>query len=356
MKSPTIVRIAAALLLGAVCFGAQAAQRTFVASFGNDANPCTIASPCRTFGAAMALTDANGEVIVLDSAGYGPVTINQSVSIIAPDGVYAGVSVFAAQNGITVSGGAKVVLRGLTVNGQGGNEGIWVLGGTQIHVERCVISNMGDAGIRIEGGATINVSDSVIRSNAGRGVDILAGAAEVILSDTQVLNNGSHGIFAAAGALTLNRVLSAENGLVGLEVRPPAAATVHATVRDSIFSGNGDAGLFLAPQLAGSQARVIVERSSALRNTNAGFSVNTVGLGSGQLYVTGAVVTTPGFTGIVSSGAGATVILTGTTVTRNSTGLLQELSAVLNTCQDNKIFGNGTATSGSLTPLVGCTQ
>ena len=33
------------------------------------------------------------QVIVLDSAGYGPVTITQAVSIIAPAGVYAGVSV-----------------------------------------------------------------------------------------------------------------------------------------------------------------------------------------------------------------------------------------------------------------------
>ncbi|MEO8674060.1 MAG: hypothetical protein ABI569_00675, partial [Casimicrobiaceae bacterium] len=79
--------IAACLPLGA----AATAQRTFVASNGVDNPVCSIASPCRGFAAAVAATSAGGEVIVLDSAGYGTVTISQAVSIIAPAGVYAGV-------------------------------------------------------------------------------------------------------------------------------------------------------------------------------------------------------------------------------------------------------------------------
>src|SRR5260221_14720774 len=93
---------------------AHAAQRTFVASTGNDANPCTLAQPCRNFTAAIAQTSANGEVIVLDSAGYGTIVspITQSISIIAAPGVYAGISVFTG-DGITINGGSiKVVLRG----------------------------------------------------------------------------------------------------------------------------------------------------------------------------------------------------------------------------------------------------
>jgi hypothetical protein len=95
--SPTsrIARLALLLPLCCIATGAAAiAQRTFVASGGSDANPCTLASPCRSFGAAIAQTSSGGEVIVLDSAGYGPVVITQAVSIIAPTGVYAGVSVF----------------------------------------------------------------------------------------------------------------------------------------------------------------------------------------------------------------------------------------------------------------------
>jgi hypothetical protein len=45
------------------------AQRTFVAASGSDAFPCSLSQPCRSFAAAIANTDVNGEIVVLDSAG-----------------------------------------------------------------------------------------------------------------------------------------------------------------------------------------------------------------------------------------------------------------------------------------------
>ena len=56
-----------------------ARQRTFVASYGSDANLCIIAAPCRTFPPAVALTLNGGEVVVLDSGEFGSVTITQSI-------------------------------------------------------------------------------------------------------------------------------------------------------------------------------------------------------------------------------------------------------------------------------------
>jgi hypothetical protein len=73
--------------VGAAALANATAQRTFVASTGNDANNafnCSIVKPCRGFAAAVGVTASGGEVIVLDSAGYGAVMITQSVSIIAP--------------------------------------------------------------------------------------------------------------------------------------------------------------------------------------------------------------------------------------------------------------------------------
>lgn len=58
-------------------------QRSFVASTGSDGNPCTIGAPCRSFSAAIAQTSDGGEVILQDHAGYGPVTIATSVSLIS---------------------------------------------------------------------------------------------------------------------------------------------------------------------------------------------------------------------------------------------------------------------------------
>ena len=78
-------------LLAATDAALASAQRTFVASAGNDANPCSIVAPCHSFAAALAQTNTGGEIVALDSAGYAPVDIFGSVSIIAPAGVYAGI-------------------------------------------------------------------------------------------------------------------------------------------------------------------------------------------------------------------------------------------------------------------------
>src|SRR5437588_4826589 len=72
------------------------AQRSFVsAGSGSDSNPCTRSAPCRNFQAAIAQTVSGGEVVALDSGGYGPVTINQAITLVAPPGVYAGVTAFS---------------------------------------------------------------------------------------------------------------------------------------------------------------------------------------------------------------------------------------------------------------------
>ena len=69
-KFPSIYLIA--VLSALMVTPAQARPQTFVASYGNDANPCGRVSPCRLFAKAMTVIDPNGEVVVLDSAGYGP--------------------------------------------------------------------------------------------------------------------------------------------------------------------------------------------------------------------------------------------------------------------------------------------
>ena len=144
-------RIAALLAVGIIAaritVPAFAAQRTFVSTSGLDTSiSCALQAPCRGFTKALTLTDPGGEIIVLDSGGYGSVTINKNVSIISPSGVYAGVTVFVATDGITVAPpAAKVALRGLSINGQGGNNGIRVQSG-EVNIESTVISNVGAAG------------------------------------------------------------------------------------------------------------------------------------------------------------------------------------------------------------------
>ncbi|MBI3150337.1 MAG: hypothetical protein HYZ17_17675 [Betaproteobacteria bacterium] len=133
------------LLSFAAASSVHAAQRTFVATSGSDANTasnCSNTLPCRGFTAALTVTDSGGEIIVLSSGGYGPVTINKSVSIIAPEGIYAGISVFSG-NGITIAtAGVNVVLRGLSINRLAGiGSGIDMTGGDSLVVQNCVVTN-----------------------------------------------------------------------------------------------------------------------------------------------------------------------------------------------------------------------
>src|SRR6478752_2955435 len=65
-------------------------MRTYVSGLGSDANPCTVSAPCQTFQRALAMTVAGGTIFVLDSANYGPVTINKAVTITS-EGSMAGV-------------------------------------------------------------------------------------------------------------------------------------------------------------------------------------------------------------------------------------------------------------------------
>jgi len=114
---------------------ASAAQRTFVSYRGSDLNPCAVDSPCRSFAAAIAQTNANGEVVAVDSAGYGPVTITQAVTIVAPLGVHAGISVFSG-DGVTINAGLNdvVVLRNLYINSQGGVNGVTLSVAAALHI------------------------------------------------------------------------------------------------------------------------------------------------------------------------------------------------------------------------------
>jgi len=127
---------------------AQARARVFVASYGDDANPCTFGSPCKTFQQAVNAVDPGGEVTAIDSAGFGPITITKAVTITSPDGVEAGiVPPTTGGNAITIAAGSTdaVVLRGLTLNGSAvvgfATNGIVFNSGASLTVVNCLAQN-----------------------------------------------------------------------------------------------------------------------------------------------------------------------------------------------------------------------
>src|SRR6266540_270106 len=73
----------------------------------------------RSFAPAILRTDGGGEIVAVDSAGYGGVAIDRSVAIIAAPGAFAGVTVSSGDAIAIGASGLDVTLHGLTINGLG---------------------------------------------------------------------------------------------------------------------------------------------------------------------------------------------------------------------------------------------
>ena len=61
---------------------AHASARTYVSVNGNDGNAgigCPVTAPCRSFGAALGVTNPFGEIVAVDNGDYAPVTVTQSL-------------------------------------------------------------------------------------------------------------------------------------------------------------------------------------------------------------------------------------------------------------------------------------
>ncbi len=362
MRIDLTTRAFVALVLGIVATGAaHAAQRTFVSGSGSDANACTLTAPCRGFARAMSQTNAGGEIVALDSAGYGAFTIDRSVSVIAPPGVYAGVSVFAPFAGITVDApGAKVALRGLSVNGQGGSPGIWMLNGAELHVESCVVSGLVE-GIVLEAGST-SVKDTIIRDNSQAGVRVDNGAVSAHFDHVRTQNNAGPGIridqTSASARVSIRNSVATDNGGTGILVTAAGTALNVVDIDSTEVTSNGwagvDPGIFVFVTDSTAKAEVSVANGLMARNKGAGvFAYPTAGIA--HVSVSDSTVTGNYGQGITVSGAGGTIVASRNTVTRNGLAGLRNDSGTFYSARDNRVqgnFGSGDIV-GTITTLTG---
>ena len=320
------IRIATSIFAAAAVLGTSqvhAVQRTHVsAAFGNDANTatnCTAAAPCRFFQAAMTVTDNNGEVIVLDSGGYGAVTITQSVALIAPTGVYAGISVFPGANGVIIATpGVNVVLRGLTINGQGGNNGISMSAGNSLTIENCVISSLTGNGMFVAGVIDVNITDSIIRRNGVRGIYLQNGVTATI-TRAVVSGHGNNGIF-VQGVL--------------------ASTTTTADIADSTIDGNSN-GVFAQSFNTTALVKVSVRDSRAVRNSTFGLSADSFSGAAVSFSASNNIVSNNTGGGIGAFNAGTTVIASGNTVTNNGSSGFRNTGGVFKSAGNNTVENNG---------------
>ena len=224
-------------------FGSAAqaqAFRTWVSGVGDDANVCSRTAPCKTFTGAISKTAAGGEVNILDSSGYGFVTITKSITI---DGAGAFASILAASGttGITINAGATdvVTIRNLSINGVGtGLDGIRFTSGKALNIDNVKIFGFTGDGIEANKTASgaLHIEEGIISDCAGAGIRIASssGAVSTVVGRTRIHNCGS-GIQASGNALLDIRDSDFFANNIALLVD---AASAQASVFNVRFAGN----------------------------------------------------------------------------------------------------------------------
>ena len=265
-------------------------------------------------------TNPGGEIVVLDSAGYGGTTINKAVSIVVPQGIYAGVSVFAATDGFVINAGPtdEVVLRGLTINNQGGNNGIVFNSGAALYVESCTIrgftgGSMANLKFAPGGASKLFVKDSYIRGGQ-TGVSLANGAtaASATIDNTRIESNVNGVVASFSGALALRNSIVAENTVHGVSLQTGAGQVLDAALDNVMLNNNDSNGL----NVAGSNITVAMSSSTIVGN------------------ITGVFVQ--------GGASAATARLTNNVISRNTNGVQTGANGSILSPTTNTIEGNGT--------------
>jgi hypothetical protein len=221
-----------------------------------------VGSECRSISRALAVTNAGGEIIAVNSGGYGPFVINQSVSVVSPLGVDAAITATSG-NAIDITNpAAKVLLRGLDVNSQGADFGIIGDDFAVLSIENCTVDGFGQNGIQIlaSGTSKVYIRDSIVRNSGNVGIGIssslaviersaaIANLVGIFAVNTGVLVtaidcvsafNAGEGFTARGSAsLDLERCVSASNATWGVTAYTSAVLRVsNCTITENIVGG-----------------------------------------------------------------------------------------------------------------------
>jgi hypothetical protein len=287
--------------------------RTFVSAAGSDSNPCSFAAPCRHFQNAVNVTSSGGEVDALDPAGYGPITITQSITIEGQGWSY--IAPPANGNGITINAGSgNVSIHGVSVDGAGitgSTNGIVFNSGESLTIEGCFVRNMEGSGLAFKSTATT----------------------------TQTL--------------AVSNSYFSDNAADGILIEPESSGAITAAIDRSAFSGNRNINLFVYGSDGTGAVNVAVTDSVAANgnsfNGNTGFAVEGNGhvanLSLTHCLAVGNAI------GVSAGSTNSTLWLAQSTVAGNATGYEASNGGVIKSYGDNYLLaGNGT-NSGTLTTI-----
>ena len=314
-----VMAIGTMFVFGLHCSPASAqATRTWVSGVGNDADPCSLTAPCKTFAGAITKTADNGEINCRDPGGFGTVTITKNLTIDC--GGTFGSILASAGTGITVTNSSTsallhVIIRNLSINGTGP----CILP----PAPGCLPASPGLNGIRVLRGGSLTLDNVVIQNftaaGNGNGIDFAPNnAAKLTVSNSYFYNNGN----GSTGA--------------GIRVRPTAGATTG--VIDRTVVARGTFGVAADTTAGASGVNLSVLQSSVANNTQTNIIATASGIGAGIMV--DRTSASNGLVGLSASGAGAVVRILSSSITGNGTATSGNVLSYGN----NAINGNGVDT------------
>jgi len=287
MRFPAIALVLAFAPLTAFAQNARSA----VSVNGLDTNACTPAQPCRSFATAIAHTNAGGEVIALDSAGFGTFSVTDALTVEGAPGVYAGVTSNGTDAIMVNVPSTNVTLRGLTINS---------------------ISNPSDIAINLVNGV-LQVYNCVI-NRASTGLKAVGTNSRFAVYDTTMINvnDGIHIVPSLIGPTikgTANNVTVTNFNGYAFGATGNSRLTVTHSVAATGFIGfiaeNG-----LPANQVGGQAELNMEWCVATNNGIGAYVTNTGNGGLTYLRVSNSILTNNSSYGLANGGNASSFMMT----------------------------------------------
>lgn len=326
MRRIALTTLALGFLVPLLASGPAHAQatRTWVSGVGNDADPCSLTAPCKTFAGAITKTADNGEINCRDPGGFGTVTVTKNLTIDC--GGTFGSILASAGTGITISNSSAsavlhVIIRNLSINGTGP----CILP----PAPGCLPASPGLNGIRVLRGGSLTLDNVVIQNftaaGNGNGIDFAPNNnSKLTVSNSYFYNNGN----GSTGG--------------GIRIRPTAGSATG--IIDKSVIARGTFGVSADTTAGSSGINLTIRQSSVANNTQTNIIAAASGTGSGIMVDNTSA--SHGGTGIAASGAGAVVRIVNSSITGNSTATSGNVLSYGN----NAINGNGVDTIPGLVP------
>lgn len=281
--------------------------RSYVASNGSNANPCSRAQPCADFTYAMQQTIAGGEVDALDAGDYPAFTIAKSIAI------------GGGGNLVTISAGALQAACAFPDNEASGI---------------CIDTyGVGSAGVTLRN-LSIGVFPAccnviAITTNHNYGLGLPPSSPQVQIENVQV-NGNSSAVVVTWGTVSI-RNSNFRNAATGVKALGGSVSMEEVQIRNCAYGVDAENG-----------AQVSIRNSNLNQNWAIGVSVLTsavVAMDSTSVSNCGNNVAGNNCTGV--SNSGGTVELSNVTITGNPVGTSGPMISFVN----NRIYNNGTNAS-----------